>query len=242
MNWYAGLDHIPDMPIMPRIPGGVGNVTRVSFKCGLSLVAGTAFVNNPSFPLAPYVGALLTLTSGGKTLTGYIKAAGTGETLDTELITGWINSGLETLISVTPPNITAYVESSDPKGTAYAFPLTVTTGALYKSSTNITLNTGVVPSLLIYDGENFTSELNLSLSAGTNTVYWTQVLGGTSGNYQIVATAACNLSAICSYKKVLTPSATGCTIVSTAGGTTYNWASNDGIDPNATSFTVTIAF
>ena len=42
-----------------------------------------------------------------------------------------------------------------------------------------------------------------------------------------------------SVKQVLTPSATGVTITSTPGGTTYNWASvESGFNYNATSYSV----
>jgi hypothetical protein len=43
-----------------------------------------------------------------------------------------------------------------------------------------------------------------------------------------------------SLKQVLTPSATGVTIVSTQGGSTYNWTSDSGINGNSASFTAVI--
>jgi hypothetical protein len=39
-----------------------------------------------------------------------------------------------------------------------------------------------------------------------------------------------------SFKQVTAPSSTGCTIVSTSGGTTYNWSKETGFDPNSASF------
>ncbi len=44
-----------------------------------------------------------------------------------------------------------------------------------------------------------------------------------------------------SYKQVLAPSTIGVTITNTRGGSTYNWVSDTGINPNASSFTVTVS-
>jgi hypothetical protein len=146
--------------------------STTGFICTLSTVAGTAFISNPSIALPPYINKKITLTAGGKTLVGWLKSAGAGETLGSEIATGTLSAGLLYQITATQTNH---------------------------------FGTGLVI------GSFFTS-------AGTETC---------DANNKV--------------KQVLTASATGARIVSTSGGATYNWASNDGINPNSASFTVAIS-
>ena len=201
-----------------------GAVTLANMR--ISAVDGTSFVDfTAADVLTDHLGKILTLKdSTGKVLVGYIKAAGTGETLGTELLTLWQNSGLDTLT----PNVNAHdIDSlidADAGGTAYRYPFTIGAGVLTKSVH--TLTGTVAASLRIYAGDNSgldTGFAPVALSSGANTYYWMQIIGGTTGNYQIVTTGASNFSSASSYKTVLTPSATGVTIVSTPGGATYNW-------------------
>ena len=62
-----------------------GSVTRANMK--ISAIDGTAFVDfSAADVLTNYLGGKLTITdSAGKKITGYIKAAGTGEMLSDEL-------------------------------------------------------------------------------------------------------------------------------------------------------------
>ena len=211
--------------------------TQSGFTCNLSTVNGTAFITNPSISLARYQNYKITLTSGGKTLIGWIKSAGTGETYDSEKFTdapfdvngawtkgaGWSVSGGKGIAVTSTADITESLAS--------------TAGALYKlAMTSDALTAGTYQGII--EATN--------IGTAVNTV-------GLTGWYRTVANAAAATNGIhgttslsasftsISLKQVLTPSVDGVRIVSTQGGTTYNWASNNGIDPNATSFTVTIS-
>ena len=98
-----------------------GSVTRANSR--LSLVDGTAFVDfSAAGTLTAYLGQKLTITdSAGKKATGYIKAAGTGETLGDELVvnghmetgdppTGWVARGTPT------PSVLSSVEDEHTGG------------------------------------------------------------------------------------------------------------------------------
>lgn len=144
-----------------------GSVTLANVR--ISAVDGKAFIDfSTGTDLTSHAGYYVILTdSSSKTIEGYIKAAGTAETLGTEVATG-------TLVAQTLYKITA----TDPD----------------HFGTGLTV------------GEYF-------VSAGTET---------------------CDASN--KVKQVLTPSATGATIVSEAGGTTYNWTSQEsGFDYNDAS-------
>ncbi len=68
-----------------------GSVTLENIR--LSLVAGTAFADfSEAGVLTNALGGKLTVTDSGgvNKAIGYIKAAGTGETTGTELITSWV--------------------------------------------------------------------------------------------------------------------------------------------------------
>jgi hypothetical protein len=248
---HFGLEHIPIWPTMPTRPGGAtgNNIidALADVTCDLSTVNGTAFISNPSFPLDWAVNRLITLTAGGKTLTGYGKAAGTGETLDVGYLAdplfngdvpGWeVQAGL----AVTGGKLVATNAGS---GTlAYQDLLNTLGGALMKLVYTISDYTD--GSINFYYGADAAPDLYTARnSAGTYTEYHTRAVGS-AGTWCAFAikTAGSDLSlSQASFKQVLTPSATGITIVSTQGGATRNWASDDGIDPNSASFTLTVSF
>jgi hypothetical protein len=215
------------------------NLTLLNFTANLSTVNGTAFISNPSTVLTPYLNMKITLTAGGKTLVGWIKSAGTGETFNTEIITGWTNNAFDTL-TTTGSTISSAIKASG-IATAYVLDTTVA-GALYKQAINLTVNSGTIPQTLVYKGDNSGIELTSQLVAGINNIYHTQVVGGASGSFQIgIGSGATNFSSTNSFRNVLLPSSTGVRIVSAKGNTTYNWTSNNGIDANATSFTAVIS-
>ena len=132
-----------------------GTVTQANMK--ISAVDGTAFIDfSAADVLTLKLGHLLRVRdSAGRAIQGFIKAVGTGETLDTEIATG-----------------------------------TLTALKLYKITATEANHFGTGKVV----GSYFTS-------AGTETC---------DANNKV--------------QQVLTPSATGVTIVSTKGGTTYNWA------------------
>jgi hypothetical protein len=204
----------------------------------LSLVDGTAFVDfSAAGTLTPYLNGRLTVTdSAGKKAVGYIKAAGTGETLGDELVTngtfttnttGWAANGA--ILSVDSGRFKGVTTFTNDKG-AYQN-ITLVTGGLYKFSGDAQnvdaylvygvmqltdwsvfgktafLGTGLSGTLTAYGvatGTNGRVAINISDGSGTGkTEYWDNV----------------------SLTQQLTPSATGATITSTRGGTTYDWES-----------------
>ena len=211
----------------------------------LSAVDGTAIVDfSAAGLLTDHIGKRLTvLDSAGKKLIGFIKAAGTGETYGANLIT---NGDME--LDASWPNYqtpTTNERSSVQKhggdysrhivgdaandGTAQ-FGLSVTTGKLYVYDF-----WGYVVSGILAIQRDQTS-LNILPATITTLGSWVQRTG-----YQVATntTAAWILKAICVegagefyiddilVKQVLTPAATGVTIVSTPGGAVFNWESKE---------------
>jgi hypothetical protein len=219
----------------------LATVTLAGFTCNISLVDGTAFITNPSVDLTDYIGWKITITAGGKTLVGYIKAAGGGETLDAELITaGWTNVNFETLTNnANNRDIDSAINAS---GVAVAI---AKNGApmgeankLYKWVYGRTVGSGETPGIAITtDYNGAATDLPATTAAAAGNYYAT--FGG-ARYLAIYVTAASNFSSTNSLKQVTAPSATGVTIVSASGGSTYNWTSNDGINANSASFTVTL--
>jgi len=197
-----------------------GSVSRVNAH--LSIINGTAFADLLGVNLAPYLGAKLTITdSGNKTLIGYIKAAGTGELFSGQLFpdpafntgTGWTFDASWTVTGGSATHTAAAASQLYPTsfGQAGLYP-----GRLYKLGvTVITLNTGYA-NFVDYNGMGF------GLSLGSNTFYGTINSVGDHPLFWASANAVLQNS---SCYQVIAPSATGATIVSSAGGSVYNWTS-----------------
>ncbi len=206
-----------------RAPIATGSVTLANTR--LSLVAGTAFVDfSEANVLTDHVGKYLRVTdAAGKSAWGYIKAAGTGETLGDELVvngdfssaTGWILS--------TGVTIGGDILTVDGSGAAWSRVadriMADSTGKLLKAS--ITILSRTAGSITIRAGS---VDFGTFSTAATHTAYGVPT---TSYSYYIKngSTAFAGTIDDASMKQVLTPSNTGVTIVSTRGGTTYNWAS-----------------
>lgn len=194
----------------------------------LSLVNGTAFVDfSAAGTLTPYLNHRLTLTdSAGKKAVGYIKAAGSGETLGSELITngtfasdvaGWYVTAPTTIAW----NASGYADIARATGNGLASQaITAAAGILLKGSMDVkALSHGAA---LRYIGDNFCTASGTGVASGYRVV-------ATANQATVIAatnstTATLSVDDV-SVKQVLTPSATGVTITSTPGGTTYNWAS-----------------
>lgn len=212
-----------------------GSVSLANIR--LSLVNGTAFVDfSAAGTLTPYLNSKLTLTdSAGKKAMGYIKAAGTGETLGEEMVSGWTNSvayPFETFTAGAGNTITQAINGSGGYGQAECS-VTATAGALYKVVQTINVASGITPALVWYTGVG--SPFLVISTTGTTTgkyvaasAAYTRLVEGTSTQ------EATDFSIpVFSLKQVIAPSATGVTITSTAGGTTYNWTSiESGFDYN----------
>lgn len=205
----------------------------------------------PGKTLLKTLGVLLTVTdSAGKNATGYIKAAGTGETYGNELVP---NSDFANLTGVTGYNATLASIVGGQSGNCLQVTMTsmgashfyesisgLTLNALYEfnayiksgSAGDVTYQTGLWDtfggtSYLFITGTSSGSWANIS-SKYCPTVTSLQIYGR-----KYDSTAGSMLFDSYSLKQVLSPSATGVTIVSTPGGTVYNWASIDaGFNPN----------
>jgi hypothetical protein len=213
-----------------------GTVSRGDLK--LHLQAGKAFVDFSSEnSLTPYIGSKITITSvsdPSQKCVGYIKAAGTGETY-TDLIGGsnqnYINGDFESGDTTWTKTLSGWaISGGKAVGTAVGASLLYQTvlpaprgGRLYRLVYDLTTTSG-----------RFTADLGFirevyNTTSGTFTRYTCQPTTG--GNSDMVFTSTADtftwtgtLDNV-TLQEVLTPSATGVTIVSTQGGTTRNWES-----------------
>lgn len=227
-----------------------GSVTLANSR--LSLVAGTAFVDfSTADVLTDYLGKKLIITdSAGKKASGYIKAAGTGETLGSEL---WTNGNMETGDPPTGWNTvlgSAVSRAADERtggAGSYSLECTNTTGAgfgsesdydignatgkLYKQSVWMkAISPDGVYLFVAWEG-GLTGTLSNSTSWANVVNYYTSTtsLGERIYLYLNSNTVDSWVGRYYDYsiKQVLTPSATGVTIVSTKDGTVYNWTSEE---------------
>jgi len=214
-------------------PIASGSVTQANMR--ISSFAGTAFVDFSSAgTLTPYPNHLVVIKdSVGKAIQGYIKAAGTGETLGSNLLASWTNQNYETFTSA-GPDITSAIEATT-NGDAYDTQPALNQFKLYLLSCTLTLSSGENPQVYVGNTwHSYNGGLGLTtLNAGANNLYFNATA---LAFYTIIQnTSATNFSATFLLKQVLTPSATGVTISSTKGGT-ENWESKDAnFDYNDTS-------
>lgn len=231
-------------------------ITLSAVTANIATVNGEAMISIPSIDLRPYVGFKVSIAAGGKTLVGWVKSAGTGETYLEKVLNGSVStdtsnwtagdSAISSVAGGQDGNCLQVANSGANFGYAYQ-QLVNGSGALFYFSAYFKSGTATGARLLIGTGPasgnlynpgvtwtdvNWTQHTVRKTTASTNVTVslysWSDVNGQTSFWDTISAL------------QVLTPSATGVTIVSASGGSTYNWTSNDGIDPNAASFTMTI--
>lgn len=195
----------------------------------ISTVAGTAFID-PDIgedwsSFADGLHFLVVQDTAGRTIGGYLKAAGGGETLGDNIFnlfnftSGWTPYSSGAVVDADTFTSIAGNYSGIYKGGAY------TTGQLYKSSLTGTSSAGTVA---------------LRSDASTNYNYATMGLGdrystsgGTTRGYLNGSAAATHDITTLVSQPVLTPSVTGATVVSAKSGTTYNWTwTTTGFDPN----------
>ncbi len=207
------------------------SVTQANMR--ISAVDGTAFVDfSAAGTLTPYIGWYVKVyDSTGKTIEGYIKAGGTGEGLDTDLITvsddrtftsdtGWWSKG--TGITINDVTVGKAHWGSPASLTGLSKSSLLSLSCLYK--TVFTVSNRSTGGLRIYYGGSAHATADTTTD-GTYTLYGTQE-GANLQFYLIssfVGTALLDADDI-SISKVLTPSTTGVTITSTLNGTLYNWA------------------
>jgi hypothetical protein len=224
----------------------MGPVTLANTK--ISAVDGTAFIDFASAAIfASHIAKkskLLVFDSAGKKLVGYIKAAGTGETYGSELVT---NGDME---DGDPPSGWTYNANTSASSVA---------GDTGQALKNVAVNPAFGSHLMSYqvlagsagqlikasmDGKAVSSSSYFFLTIGISTSILYQSKGYTSAfstrTSYVVHTGSADLR-LRTYtdrtgeghfdnataKQVLTPSTTGVTITSTPDGSTYNWASKD---------------
>jgi hypothetical protein len=231
-------------------------ITLASVTGYLSTVDGTAFATGLSVDPRPYVmtpGWKFSIKdSANKVAVAYGKAAGTGETLDTELNPdpGFADAG----------SWDCDAGGSIAGGKAVFTDAAVGTNIITKTEILSTVLSGIVnaQTKLFKSVYSITDRTDGSVRASWNNAYdgatkssvdtFTEYVNlNASGvpNYKIKLSArttgtdlACDNYSV---KQVLTPGPTGLTLTDTAGGATFNWASIEaGFDPNSASFTVTI--
>ena len=242
--------------------GSVKTATRANTK--ISAVDGSAFVDfseSAYLTLPEHRGCKLTVTdSAGKKLVGYIKAAGTGETYGSELITngdmeagdpptGWSPSGGSTLSSVADERTSGSGSKSmnAVRGTSQTPAFNAATAislGLYRCSAWYR-NIDAISVYAAFSGGM--GGLTLASTASTDwtygEAYGTSTTTIAQGNAFLVgAVGVQGRYDDMSQKQVLTPAVTGVTITSTADGSTFNWASKEaGFNYNdASGYTYTI--
>ena len=219
-----------------------GSVTQSNMK--MSLIANTAFVDFSSAgTLTSYIGDKLIITdSTGHQLVGYIKAAGSGETYGGEQLgnstfvnntSGWLSGGgtyafLSGGSCHSANCLQLTLGGSYSVAQQYLGNITWSPGMLMRNSVWMKLGTDAGMTAFMSDNlgtivgtgyvspaswTNYIFYMAVDSSAGYNQAYG----GENTGNTTLFDSP--------SVKQVLTPSATGVTIVSTAGGSTYNWTS-----------------
>ena len=189
----------------------------------ISSVDGTAFLDNCA-ALIPYADGnhqIEIYDSSNRMLRGVLKAAGTSETLGNELITGWTNSLTNPYETFTTSgkDVTSAVNSSDigTSNTNNCF----SSRKLYYIVINTTINSGISSHYRAYQSNT----IIISSGAGEKSSYYT---AASNDNYLgVFQSTIGDWSATFTIKQVLTPSASGATIVSSKGGAIYNFTSKD---------------
>jgi len=216
-----------------------GTVTLTNMR--LSAVNGTAFVDfSAAGVLTNYIGHKIRICDNSTPvhcIIGYVKGAGTAETLDAELVDAWTNSAADPYEIWIPGagNLVTQAVNSAAFGIAYKA-VASPAGKLYKCVNAITLTSGSLPFVdLIADTSanspytNFTpngTSYRVGRDGEAFAAIWNSL---TATNFGLTAY---------SLKQVLTPSATGVTITSLKGGTVYNFAAQEtGFYYNSATFT-----
>lgn len=228
-----------------RVTDNISSSTRaVRDNTKISAAAGYAFIDfGDAAIFANHIAShskLVITDSAGKKLTGYIKAAGTGETYGEELITngdfedgltGWtLNSNANASVvpdgaggnwlKLTQKVLTTYAQIFQSKTGDTGYLLRGNIGRV-SASHNISLVfsiTGQYPEKIIPSGES--TDISLYVNAWATTV--TLIINIATRSYFTTA----HVDSV-SLHRVLTPSATGVTITSTPGGDIFDWASKD---------------
>lgn len=184
-----------------------------------------------------YRGSIIeVIDSANVKVTGYVGHGGTGETLGGELVAdpGFDNAGswnVGTGWAVGGGVATATATNSE----IYCTTTTNVTGQLYKEQGDLVVTIGsVYLRVRDYNGSVITT-------SGTRAYYYTAPV---SGNIDISTYKATTFTGTVdnrSHKKVLTPTASGCSVSPTSALATSSWGQKEtGFNPNSSTFTVKI--
>ncbi|MCX6797745.1 MAG: type II secretion system protein [Candidatus Falkowbacteria bacterium] len=209
----------------------VASSTNVTMN--LSLANGYAFITSSSLNLSPYLNKYIIISDGTNNIQGFIKTQGTGETytsLGTPLnfTSGWTMNGSGSILSANSWSTTG---NGGPRRNVADY----SNGSLIRSSFTGTNSGGSV------DLRDANNGIVWAISGGVTSYTYAYYATGLSGWYFRNQGAGTTIITASTLDTILTPSATGVTITNTRGGSTYNWVSNSGIDPNTASFTVTVS-
>ena len=183
-------------------------------------------------------------SSTGLLLRGVLSAAGSGETNNGPLnVSNCANLDYSTFDGISSSGFHAIYGGSALKAGGTADEIAFVENALFKTNYTISGNTGQLANSV------FRSNLSGSLwgsffatTAGANVIYANPLYAGT-GVLQFYSTAAAEYTvSSLAVGQVLTPSASGATIVSAKAGATYNWGVNQWVAAsyNAASHTVIV--
>jgi len=227
--YYYGNPSAPNGFTLPR----TGSVTQANVR--LSIVNGTAFADFSSAgTLINNLGSKVVITdSAAKKLTGFIKSAGTGETYGSDLYAGWDFTSGWSAASATIADNNSFANTS---AYGYIYKNILSSGALYYGAYTATTGSNLTFWYPTADASKSGSRLSANGVYGYRTALTTTAA---LINWTVLGTTDVTQLEL---KQVLTPSATGATIVSTSTGSTYNWASEDsGFNRNDSSnYTYTI--
>lgn len=215
----------------------------------ISAVDGTAFIDNAGATIPTLADGnhiIEIYDSAGRFLRGYLKAAGTSESLAT---TG---GPLDDGEIVTDPSFDNAGSWACQTGWAVSGGVATATDAVNPNQVGQNLSIGIVGAglyKLVVVVDSITSGTFTAvstdfvfpvLSVGINTYYRT-IVSQNMWRIRPSSGTANGVFSSTSIKKVTTPSNTGATIVSTKGGTTYNFAyKNASFTYNAASYYVVI--
>lgn len=211
---------------------------RLSATTGGATASGGAFIDfTAASVLTAHIGKLLIVRDSlGRTIQGWIKKAGTSESVgETNLVTSWTNQA-EAWETFTSNGVTIS-EAANTSGAARALSnsFTLSVGALCKTTLDVVINSGGAAT------SPFTTIFADSAGATQASTVRKNIISTTSyAFYGTYTSSAFKWNAIrsessvvnCSvnnyfFSQVLTPSATGVTIVSLKGGVLYNWSAKN---------------
>ncbi len=215
-----------------------GSFTQANSR--LSIVNGTAFADFSSAgSLTPHIGKRLIITdNAGKKLTGFIKEAGTGETYGDEKLAnttyedtvglGFNCDAIDVVAGGETGNCLRGTYSGWQGIWQYRFNV-ADIGGLYRLTSYMKLGTASWYGLSISDGDwNYIKSVVDNKSSWTSyTLYATSPTVSIVANHDTQGSSGTLFIDTESLTPVLTPSVTGVTIVSTSGGATYNWESEE---------------